>query len=296
MNDAEYRPAWQDATVVEANLVLEGGGMRGAFTAGVLDYYMDEGLLPRHTIGVSAGALNGLYYVAGARGRSCYLNTKYCTYWRYFSFRSFFLSGNAYNVSFCYDKIPNKIEPFDWGAFRSSPLDLVTVSCNIETGEADYHLIEDPIYQLDYIRASASMPLVSRMIKVDEKRLLDGGTSDSVPLNYSLHTGVNKHIVILTQDANFIKRPNELMPLMRLRYFRYPHFIKRLANRHNEYNIIYHQVKHLEQSGEIFVIRPPEPVTLSSMEHDAQKLFALHAQGYDQARDSFSALQKYLEI
>ncbi|MDR0350385.1 MAG: patatin-like phospholipase family protein, partial [Coriobacteriales bacterium] len=126
--DASYRPAWESIEALECNLVLEGGAMRGQFTAGVLDLLMDEGLLPRTTIGVSAGALNGLNFVAGARGRSCYLNTTYCTDWRYFSMRSYALTGNALNVDYVFNRIPNELDPFDFDAYARSPLTLITVA------------------------------------------------------------------------------------------------------------------------------------------------------------------------
>ena len=293
-DSASFTPAWQGATVVEANLVLEGGALRGAFTAGVLDFFMDEGLLPRQVIGVSAGALNGFNYVAGARGRSLYLNTTYCTYWRYFSMRSFLISGNVFNARFCYDTLVNKLEPFGFEDYRTSPLDLIAVCSNVETGEAEYFDVTDPVAQIPYIQASASMPLVSRTLYIDGKRLLDGGICDSVPIEYSQRTGAKKHILVLTREAGFIKQPNGLLPLMRLRYLRYPRFYERLATRHIEYNRVYRLIAQLEQEGEIFVIRPPEPVQVVSMEHDPEKLFKLHAIGYEETSKSFEALKAYL--
>jgi len=302
MEDPKYQPAWQNASILEANLVLEGGGMRGLFTAGVLDFLMDEGLMPRYVIGVSAGALNGFNYVAGMRGRSYYLNTTYCKDWRYFSFRSFLLTGNMFNVSFIFNKLINDLEPFDFGAFRSSPIELTAVCSNLETGEADYTRINDPIAQLDYVRASASMPLISRTVFIDGKRLLDGGMCDSVPIAYSQRMALdaektrNKHIVILTQDEAYIKKPSPFLQLLRLRYHRYPLYMEPLKRRHIMYNDEYRLVKDLQNSGEIFVLRPPEPVVVVNMEHDAQKLTALYTIGYTEARRNFSALQNYLEV
>jgi predicted patatin/cPLA2 family phospholipase len=274
--------------------------MRGAFSAGVLDYFMDEGLLPRCAIGVSAGALNGLNYVAGARGRSIYLNTKYCTDWRYFSMRSFLTSGNVFNTRFCYDRLVHELEPFNFEAYEDSPLELVTVSSNLVTGQAEYTAFTKPLEQMAYLQASASMPLVSRTVRTQGKRLLDGGICDSVPLAYSQRIGAaggaTKHIVVLTREEGYIKQPNTLMPLMRLRYARYPKFIEQLATRHHAYNRSYTLIKRLQETGEVFVIRPCTPVQVSNMEHDPEKLFQLHASGYEEARRNFSALQRYLEL
>jgi predicted patatin/cPLA2 family phospholipase len=291
-----YRPAYEGAQLVDCNLVLEGGAMRGQFTAGVLDFLMDNAFLPRAAIGVSAGALNGFNYVAGLRGRSCYLNTKYCTDWRYFSMRSYALSGNAFNVEYVFDRIPNELEPFDFDAYEHSPLSLVTVASDLVRGEASYHALTDARTQMDCLRASAAMPLVSKTVEIDGKLLLDGGICDSIPLDYSKATGAAKHLVILTQDTSYVKGPNELMPLARRKYADYPLFVERMEHRHIDYNRAYQQVARLHDEGEIFVIRPPEPVTVASMEHDPEKLYRLWETGYAEAQKNFKALKSYLEL
>ena len=206
-----HQPAWRGHATTHANLVLEGGAMRGQFTAGVLDFFMDKKLFCERVIGVSAGALCGYNYVAGEDGRTCYLNTKYCTDWRYLSMQSFVRTGNACGREFAFDEIPNRLEPFNYAAFDESPMRLVTVASNLVTGEADYHEFADSLADLPYLIASSSMPLVSRTVEVDGKPLLDGGTCDSVPLTYSLLTGARKHIVVLTQAADYVKGPNMLM-------------------------------------------------------------------------------------
>jgi predicted patatin/cPLA2 family phospholipase len=291
-----YRPAWEGATLVDGNLVLEGGAMRGQFTAGVLDFLMDNALFPRTAIGVSAGALNGLNYVAGSRGRSCYLNTKYCTDWRYLSMRSFFLTGNAFNVKYVFDRIPNKIDHFDYDAYARSPLTLISVSSDLERGEADYATLRDARRQMDYLRASAAMPLVSRIVKVDNKKLLDGGICDSVPIDRSRSTGAERHLIVLTQAAGYVKGPDRLMPLARRLYADYPLFVERMEHRHIDYNRVYKHVARMHDTGEVFVIRPPAPVTVASMEHDPKKLYELYLTGYEEARKRFPALQSYLGL
>ena len=290
-----HQPAWRGHATTHANLVLEGGAMRGQFTAGVLDFFMDKKLFCERVIGVSAGALCGYNYVAGEDGRTCYLNTKYCTDWRYLSMQSFVRTGNACGREFAFDEIPNRLEPFNYAAFDESPMRLVTVASNLVTGEADYHEFADSLADLPYLIASSSMPLVSRTVEVDGKLLLDGGTCDSVPLTYSLLTGARKHIVVLTQAADYVKGPNKLMALLRQRYHDYPYYLERLHLRHYEYNRLYRALPRLHDEGRIFVLRPPEPVTVFSMEKDADKLFALYEQGYATAALSWDALVRYLE-
>ncbi len=152
----------------------------------------------------------------------------------------------------------------------------------------DYH--DD----LPYLIASSSMPLVSQIVEADGKLLLDGGTSDSVPLLHSMLTGASKHIVVLTQAAGYKKKPNKLMALMRQRYADYPYYLDRLQYRHYEYNRLYRWIEREQAAGRIFVIRPPEPVTVSSMEHDTDKLLALYEQGLAAAAQAWPKLQEYL--
>jgi predicted patatin/cPLA2 family phospholipase len=291
-----YRPAWEGIQPLDCNLVLEGGAMRGQFTAGVLDFFMDNAIFPKTVIGVSAGALNGFNYVAGLRGRTCYLNTKYCTDWRYLSLRSFALTGNALNVQQVFDRIPNQLDPFDYDAYARSPIDLTVVSSDLVRGEADYTALRDAHAQLDYLRASAAMPLVSQIVEVDGKKLLDGGICDSVPIGRSKATGVQRHIVVLTQAGGYMKGANRLMPLVRRRYADFPLFVERMEHRHIDYNRAYLHVARMHGTGEAFVIRPPEPVTVASMERDPQKLYELYLVGYREAERRFSELQSYLGL
>ena len=286
--------AWEGEAVTHANLVLEGGAMRGQFTAGVLDFFMDQKLFCERVIGVSAGALCGGNYVAGAVGRSSLINVKYCNDTRYLSMQSFVRTGNAYGREFAFHEIPDVLDPFDKRAFAASPMTLEVVSTNLETGEADYHEMRDYDADLDYLIASSSMPLVSRTVEVDGKLLLDGGTADSVPLLHSLLTGAKKHIVVLTQAADYVKHPNKLMALARQRYADFPHYLDRLAYRHYEYNRLYRWIAREEAAGRVFVIRPQKPVAVSSMEHNASKLLDLYEQGLSAAADAWPALQEYL--
>ena len=188
--------------------------------------------------------------------------------------------GARAGASSPFDGVPNRLEPFGYAGFDESPMQLIAVSSDLVTGEADYHPFADSLADLPYLIASSSMPLVSQIVDVDGKLLLDGGTCDSVPIVYSMLTGASKHIVVLTQAADYVKGPNKLMAILRQRYGLYPHYLERLQHRHYEYNRTYRALPRLHDAGKLFLIRPPEPVTVGSMERDADKLFALYEQGY----------------
>ncbi len=289
-------PAWKGKRATPVNLVLEGGAMRGQFTAGVLDYFLEHDLFCDQVIGVSAGALNGYCYVSGEIGRTCFLNMKYCNDPRYLSMKSFIHTGNACGREFAFHEVPEKLEPFDFQAFADSPITLTAVSSDLELGEADYHAVRDLGRNADlpYLIASSSMPLVSQIVDVDGKKLLDGGTCDSIPIVHSLLTGRKKHIVVLTQDAAYEKGPNKLMPVLTQLYGDFPYYLDRLRYRHIEYNRTYRQVARMHEAGELFVIRPQRPVEVRSMEHDQDKLLDLYAQGYAEAARTWNDLQEYL--
>ena len=287
-------PAWQGKPVVAADLILEGGAMRGLFTAGVLDFFMDQGLVCERVIGVSAGALNGYGYVAGQAGRSAFANLRYCDDWRYLSLRSYAATGNVYGREFAFDEVPNRLVPCDYQAFNDSPMRLVTVASDIDLGEADYHEFTDARADMPYLIASSSMPGVSEIVEVDGKRLLDGGTCDSVPIDYSLLTGSEKRIVVLTRDATYRKDPNKLMALLRQRYADCPYFLERLQHRHYEYNRLYRRLARMHEAGEAFVIQPQRPVEVKNLESDRDKLFDLYEQGLAEAARQWPALQAYL--
>ena len=288
-------PAWEGCPVAPANLVLEGGAMRGLFTAGVLDFFQDRKLFCERVIGVSAGALCGYNYVAGDSERTAVVNLSFCDDWRYLSLRSFAVTGNAYGREFCFDEVPNRLIPADYDAFDRSPMRLVAVSSDLDAGRADYHEFSDAVGDLPYLIASSSMPVVSRIVEVDGKRLLDGGTCDSVPIVYSLLTGARKHIVVLTRQQGYAKEPNRLMALMERLYADCPRYLERAKHRHVDYNHTYDLLERLHEEGRVFVIRPQRPVEVKQMETDQAKLMDLYEQGAAEAARQWPALQAYLE-
>ncbi len=291
-----HKPAYLGHGVEPFDLILEGGAMRGLFTAGVTDFFLDKGLCAQHVIGTSAGALAGYNYVAGEDGRTCYLNTKYCTDPRYLSMKSYVKTGNALGVELMFDEIPNKLDPFNYDAFRKSPMVLTSVSSNLELGDADYHTFGDPKDDLPYLQASSSMPLVSQIVEVDGKKLLDGGICDSVPYLFSMLCGTSKQVVVLTQHLGYKKHRNKAMEMLSKKYSSYPLFLDRIEHRHFEYNLTYRRLQRMHESGQIFVIRPPEPVRVSTMESDPDKLFELYETGYREAAIHWEELQRYLGL
>ncbi|MGI6591549.1 MAG: patatin-like phospholipase family protein [Eggerthellaceae bacterium] len=294
-------------------MVLEGGAMRGLFTAGILDYLLQQGILAKRTIGVSAGALVGYSYVCGAMGRTAYINLKYCADRRYLSASNILLTGDALGIDFTFNRIPNEFEHFDMADIFSSPMKLTSVASDLELGEADYHDVEPTDHtgyvgkdhnevdaNLAYLIASSAMPLASHRTFVDGKTLLDGGVCDSVPITYSimrgLAEGIYKHVVILTQDPGYVKQPNKASVLVARHYSQYPYFVERFENRHHDYNRVYRKVERMADAGKIFLYRPQKPVEVSTLESDQDKLLDLYLEGYSQAAERFDELCRYLEI
>ena len=211
-------------------LVLEGGAMRGMYTAGILDVFMEQGITFDGVIGVSAGAICGCSYVSGQAGRTIRYNKKYCTDERFMSFQSLLKTGDLVGEKFCYHEIPEVLDPFDNDAFKQSGMDFYITCTNLETGEAEYIHLTDMEKEIDYMRASASMPYVSHTVEMDGKKLLDGGCSDSVPVRAFMNMGFEKNVVILTRPADYRKKP-EKSAIAKIFYKDYPKFVEKLKSR-----------------------------------------------------------------
>ena len=211
---------------MKIGLVLEGGAMRGMYTAGVLDVLMENDIKVDGTIGVSAGACFGCNYKSRQIGRSIRYNLKYCRDPRYISIRSLLFSGDIYNAKFCYEELPARLDPFDEETYRENPVEFYATCTDVLTGEPVYkQCLKGDDTEIEWFRASASMPLVSRIVEADGIQMLDGGISDSIPLKYYQSIGYEKNLVILTRPEGYVKGPNKLMPLMRMRLRKYPNFI-----------------------------------------------------------------------
>lgn len=269
-------------------LVLEGGGHRGIYSAGVLDVFIENNICVDGVIGVSAGAIHGASFVAKQVGRSIRYTEKYCNNKDYMSFSSLIKTGDLFNEDFCYRLIPEQLDPFDNASFEKSTIPYYTVTTNVETGEAVYHKCENLRgNNIKWIQASASMPLVARIVEIEGQKLLDGGLVDSIPVKQFEQMGYDKNIVILTQEEGFVKKPNKMIPLINLKYKDYPNFIECVKNRHNVYNETTEYLKQLQIGEKAFVIRPSQKPMASRLEKDPAKIRLTYELG---RRDALNAL------
>ncbi|MGI6221685.1 MAG: patatin-like phospholipase family protein [Coriobacteriales bacterium] len=290
-----YRPAFEGHEARDLNLVVEGGALRGIFAAGALDFLMDMGIWAKNLIGVSAGSLCGFNYVSGQRGRTAYINTRFCNEWRYLSLKSFFVTGNAYGVEFAFFEVPKRYSPQDNRAFMNSPCRLIAPCTNLETGKADYFPVINPDVDWPVLRASSAMPFVSHAVDLDGAPHLDGGIADPIPLDHSLEIGADKHIVLLTQDRGYVKEENKKFSIGRLIYRDYPDFCQTMECRHEVYNDQRKRVAEMHEKGEIFAIYPPTRPDVARMETSRVKVFSLYLEGYLEAQRQWPALKAYLE-
>lgn len=277
----------------KTGLVLEGGGMRGIYTAGVLDVFMEWGITFDGVIGVSAGAIHGCTYVAGQHGRSIRYYKKYCNDDRFMSYKSLLRTGDVVGEKFCYHDLPERLDPFDYQAFKASKTKFYVTCSNLETGKAEYLLLTDMKRQIDLVRASASLPFVSRVVKFDGKKLLDGGCTDSIPVRAFRRMGYRRNVVVLTRPGNYVKHP-EKKGLARLFYARYPVFCHALENRAQTYNHTLAYIRRLERQGSVFVIRPSVDLKVSRLEHDPQKIQRAYDVGRKDAQREMRRLQAWL--
>lgn len=278
---------------MKIGLVLEGGAMRGMFTAGVLDVLLDEQITVDGAVTVSAGALFGINYPAKQRGRVLRYNLKYLHDKRYMGWHSLFTTGNVVNKAFAFYELPFTLDPFDQATFAASQIDFWVTLTNIETGEPEYVKITDAFAQMEALRATSAMPMVSRVVEIEGKKYLDGGISDSIPLDKAMALGYDKIIVILTRPLDYRKKPSNNW-LFKLFYRHYPKLIERWANRYAEYNQAVEKVIEMEKAGKIFVIRPSESLDISRLEKDLAKVQAMYDLGVKDGQAALSELKNYL--
>lgn len=279
----------------QTGLVLEGGGMRGIYTAGVLDCFLENEVYTDAVFAVSAGGIHGLNYISKQKGRSFEIVRDYLNDPRYCSIRSLITTGDMFGADFCYNEIPNKLNIFDYETFNNSKQKLFVVCANVVTGGAEYFEIKNMKRDIGYIRASASLPLISRTLVIKGKMLLDGGICDSIPIVKSREMGYKKNIVILTRPADYRKGPNETLPLIKLRYRKYPEFIDAAKNRHIVYNETLEKLKELEKGEYTLVIRPSKPVEVSRLEKDMSKIKDLYKLGYIDGQNMIDKVIKFIE-
>ena len=281
---------------MKKGLILEGGAMRGMYTAGVTDVMMENGIEFDGAVGVSAGAAFGCNYKSRQIGRAARYNIRFCNDKRYCSVRSLITTGNIYNTDFCYNEVPTKYDPFDFETYINNPMEFYVVCTNVETGKPVYKKFEGTEdSRFDWIRASASMPLVSRIVEIDGLKMLDGGISDSIPLKFFEGIGYDRNVVILTRPLGYRKKKNKLQSAIKARYAKYPALAGAMANRHTVYNASLDYIEEKEKAGELFVFRPEAPLPVSRTEKNPEKLKAAYEIGRQDAAARLDELKEYLK-
>ncbi|MBR1504246.1 MAG: patatin family protein [Prevotella sp.] len=258
---------------MKKGLVLEGGAMRGLFTAGIIDVMMEAGVEPDGLIGVSAGAAFGCNYKSRQPGRAIRYNTRFAKDARYSGLRSLLTTGDYFNAQFGYHIVPKQYDIFDVKTFDANPLEFIVVCTDVLTGKAVYHLMDHVDFdELEWLRASASMPLASKVVEVGGYKLLDGGVADSIPLEYFESIGYDRNVVILTQPEGYIKQRTKLMPLMRIGLRHYPEMIKAMDRRYLMYNRELEYVRQAEREGRCLVIRPDAKLPIGHISHAPEEM------------------------
>ena len=255
---------------MKTGLVLEGGGVRGIYTAGVLDVFMEKGITFDGVIGVSAGAIHACSYLSGQKGRSIRYYKKYLRDPRFMGIKSLITTGNIVGVDFCYHELPDELDIYDHDAFLANNTPFYAVCTNLKTGKAEYLRIKDLRTQIDVVRASASLPYVSKPVSINGAEYLDGGCSDSIPLETFINMGYKRNVVILTREESYRKKESKGMA--GIFYRKYPEFAETLKKRNSEYNKSVEKIYGLAKSGGVFIIRPDAPLNIGRLEKDPEKM------------------------
>ena len=280
--------------MINAGLILEGGGMKGVYTAGVLDFFLEKNVEFSSCYGVSAGACAMVSYIAKQKNRAYRVLTNYLDDKRYMGVYSFLSTGDLFDVKTCYDLIPNYLDPVDYDTFYRYQGKAYAVVTNIMTGKPEYHRVDLEDREMISVRASASLPLVSRNVMIHHIPYLDGGISDSIPIRKSIADGNRKNIIVLTKDAGYVRKPAKYISLFKLRYAAYPKVAELMKNRHNAYNETMQFIEEMEKKGEVFVIRPSKELAISRTEKDAGKLQEMYCLGYQDAKEAYESMMQYL--
>ena len=284
--------------LVDAGLVLEGGAMKGVYTAGVLDFFLDKDIQFAKIYGVSAGACEAINYAAKQRERGYRVFTDYLHTTDFCSPASMLKTGDYFNVAVAYDLIPNYYDPFDYETFTQYPGEVYAVVTNVKTGKPEYIRLTDmrDTKQMEFLRASASMPLVSRKVWIDGVPYLDGGISDSIPIMHSIKEGNKKNVVVMTKQKGYRRGPAYELPLIKMRYCKYPKVYDVMQCRQFSYNACVDEIERQVAAGETFLLQPKDERDVSRVEKDTKKLRLLYEDGYEDAKNSYEQLKEYLGI
>lgn len=268
-------------------LVLEGGGMRGLYTCGVLEWFMENNIDFNYIIGVSAGACNAVSYISRQPGRNAKVNIEYVKSWHYMSLRNLVLNRSYFGMDFIFDEIPNKHVSFDYQAFYDSPCNFLIGVTDCRTGKPAYFPKEEIGEKFEALRASASLPMLSPIVTYKGREYLDGGISDSIPIRKSIQDGNNKNVIVLTQNKGYRKKPAKFTGMLKLTYRKYPQLIESILNRHKMYNSTLDLIDQLEEEGKALVIRPSQPLEVGRTEKNPQRLYNLLDLGYQDIKKAW---------
>lgn len=269
--------------------------MRGMYTAGVLDTFLEAGISADGVVGVSAGALFGVNYLSGQKGRVIRYNKRFNGDKNYMGLRPLLQEGNLISTHYAYERVPRELDPFDDEAFQASGIPFYAVVTDTATGEPEYIRIQSAFAQMDTLRASGSMPFVSKPVKIGNREYLDGGIGDSIPFQWMHSQGYDKLVVVLTQDKTYRKGPMPRLPLKLLQR-RYPQIARQLKHRHETYNQALDLLAQWEKEGKAYVLRPSEPIQIHRTERDPQKLQQVYDLGVKDCQKSLPQLRQYLNL
>ena len=275
-------------------LTLEGGGMRGLYSEGIFDIFLEKGIDFSVLVGVSAGALLGVNYISKQPERGLRYNSEYMNDKRYSGLKFLITTGNLFNTEFAYYELPTKLDVFDNEEYKKSDKRLWSEAIDIETGEAVFTRIDDVFAQMEYLRASGSLPFISKPVEVDGRKCLDGGMAESIPIDYTFKLGCDKVVVILTRQAGYEKKPEgRMMKLFtKIKYRKYPKLAEALLTRSSRYNSYLKEIEKMEKEGKIFVFRPSVPIEIDRLEKSPEKLREVYELG---KKDGLAGLDKMLE-
>ena len=279
----------------QVGLVLEGGGMRGVYTAGILEFFLEQDLYFPYVIGVSAGACNAASYLSKQKGRNKTVTIEYASDPRYISWKNYFKNRQFFGMDFIFDEIPNKHVPYHYDVFYNNPSEFVVGTTDCLTGEPIYFKKQD--YEMDLLtvlRASSSLPFIAPEIRFKDKILLDGGISDPIPIKKAQKDGFKKNIVILTRNEGYLKKPSKFHFLINRKYPEYKGLQHSLRKRYQIYNETVSYLENEEKAGNALIIRPSKPLKVGRMERNPERLEELYNQGYEDAKNSMSSILNYI--
>lgn len=270
--------------------------MKGVYTSGVLDFFLEKDVEFSTCLGVSAGICTACSYLSKQHGRGYRISVDYLKDKRYCSVYSLLTTGDLFGVQMCYEEIPDVLDPYDYEAFGRYQGKVYAVVTNVETGRPEYKRIQDVKRDIVAVRASSSLPLVSRLVEIEGSLYLDGGISDSIPIRKSIRMGNEKNVVVLTKPVGYYKKPTSpnMMRMIEHQYKKYPKVVENMAMRHIRYNKTLRYLEEQEAKGNVFVIRPQKDLKIGRIEKNREKLDALYQEGYQEAKEQYDALLAYM--